>query len=427
MHLRHALRCGKYLCGFLLPAFCLQSAIAGEAPARPVSAADYVTAAQRQYDVGTPAGLHMLGPLSPEIGPPNNSVVVLDPADPNLDLWKRREAQIDLKRAPGPWSAAGALSFFGLPVAMTPADLKAGKVDVAIVGAALDTGTVMRGAGEGPRAVRGSRGGAGMNIETMLNWSAELKAVDYGDVPIDNLSVERSVFPVRRLVREIAQTGAVPVIIGGDHSLEYPDVVAMSEVYGKENLQVMHIDAHPDNGDQSQAHLIWFGNMVRRLVDDGWVLGENYIEVGLRSAQASMFEWQRKNKIRYHTRPEIERLGWPEMTNRILAEVSAGPKNVYFSFDLDVFEPAYMSGVGVPAVGGVVPQDIFPLIRRLCAEHNVVGFEVVELDPLLDASYRSVMNAKEIVNQCLSGMALRKKGITEKNYIHPMIADDGVP
>jgi len=426
MQIRQIVRTGTLAATFVwaavLPALCF----AAQTDSSPGSTADYVTRAQKKYDVGTPAGPHMLGPLSPEIGPPNHSVTVLDPEDPNLDLWKRREAQIDPKRTPGPWSQGGALSFFGLPLAMTPADLKAGKVEVAIIGAALDTGTVMRGAGEGPRAVRGSRGGAGMNIETMLNWSVELKAVDYGDVPIDNLSVERSMFPVRRLVREVAEAGVVPVIIGGDHSLEYPDVVAMSEVYGKDNLQVIHIDAHPDNGDQSQAHLIWFGNMVRRLVDDGWVKGENYISVGLRSAQASMFEWQRKNKIRYHTRPEIERLGWPEMTNKILAEVSAGPKNVYFSFDLDVFEPAYMSGVGVPAVGGVVPQDIFPLIRRLCAEHNVVGFEVVELDPLLDSTYRSVMNAKEIVNQCLSGMALRKKGITEKNYVHPMIADDGV-
>ncbi|MYK03099.1 MAG: hypothetical protein F4037_14355, partial [Gemmatimonadales bacterium] len=80
-----------------------------------------------------------------------------------------------------------------------------------------------RGAGEGPTALRAMRRSVG-SMETMISWRSKLTAVDYGNAPIDNLSVERSMPPIRRMVREIAETGAIPVIIGGDHSIEFANV-----------------------------------------------------------------------------------------------------------------------------------------------------------------------------------------------------------
>jgi agmatinase len=82
----------------------------------------------------------------------------------------------------------------------------------------------------------------------MVDWTKELNVVDYGDAPIDMMSTERTMEPVRQMVREVAQTGAIPFIVGGDHSLEYPNVAGVADVYGKENVGVIHFDSHYDAG-----------------------------------------------------------------------------------------------------------------------------------------------------------------------------------
>ena len=219
-----------------------QAAAAGQAAGAPARTDQPRDTSQLQ-DVGSPEGPHMLGPLSPQAAqlPPESALIRLDPnADP-LDPCRPRDISRDPKREPGPIGANGALSFFGLPIAVTAADLKAGKVDVALLGAPIDMGVGFRGAGEGPTAFRATRGGGG-SMEAMINWRTELTAVDYGNAPIDQFSIERSVPCVMRLVREIADAGAIPVIIGGDHSLEYPDVAALASKYGKENVGVIHFD-----------------------------------------------------------------------------------------------------------------------------------------------------------------------------------------
>src|SRR5262245_50974666 len=401
-----------------------QPASSSAPPPAATPAAPRSPAAAQAQDVGTPAGPHVLGPLSSQPGTPDDSIIQLDPTDPRLGVWRDRDTSTDPKREPGPISARGALSFFGLPIAVTQADLRAGKVDVAMIGAAIDMGVGYRGAGEGPRAFRGYRGGGG-NMQTILSWRTELKAVDYGDAPIDPFSIERSVPAVRRLVKEIAETGAIPVIIGGDHSLEYPNVAGLTDVYGKGNISVMHFDSHYDAGDLRTGHLITHAQPVRRLVDDGWIRGRDYIQVGLRGGWpgADGFEWMRKNNFHYHTMTEIERDGWEKVVERVLKEANEGQKQLHISFDIDVMDPAYTPGTGTPVPGGLLPREVFPLIRRLCAENNLVGFDLVELDPLVDPGYTTVLNSKEVVNQCLTGIAVRKKGLG-KNYLSPLTVTD---
>ena len=216
-----------------------------------------------------------------------------NPRDPSYDPWSQlRDTSADPEREPGPFfpgrlSNAGVLTFFDLPVAVNQADLIAGEVDVAIMGAQIDMGVGMRGAKYGPGSLRESLPvlGAGKlpHMHVGVAWQRVLRAVDYGNAPIDQLSVERSMAPVRELVREIASTGAIPIVIGGDHSLEYPDVAGVADVYGKENVGVIHFDAHYDAGGSGYAgHLISHAQPVYRLIEEGHVLGENYIQVGLR-------------------------------------------------------------------------------------------------------------------------------------------------
>jgi agmatinase len=244
-------------------------------------------------------------------GENEEAIIRLNPNDPTLDLWSAvRDTTNDPKREPGPFypgrlMSPGVLTFFNLPVAINQQDLIAGKVDVAIIGAPVDMSVGMRGAGKGPAALRANIAavptGDLPHMHTGVSWQRDLTAVDYGNAPIDIFSTERSMPPVRKLVREIAETGAIPVIIGGDHSLEYPNVAGVADIYGKENVGVIHFDAHYDGaGVGFGGHLISHAQPVRRLIDDGHVLGKNYIQVGLRGYWPGEegFKLMRENNFR---------------------------------------------------------------------------------------------------------------------------------
>ena len=356
---------------------------------------------------------------------PEAAIIRLDPNDPNLEVWRDRDISNDPPREPGPIRVGSLLSFFGLPMARTIEDLVAGEVEVAFMGAPVDMGVGFRGAGEGPNALRAMRRSTG-SMETMINWRRELTAVDYGNAPIDNLSTERSMPPIRRMVREIAETGAIAVIIGGDHSIEFANVAGLADVYGKENVGVIHFDAHYDAGGTRSGHLISHAQPVRRLVDEGHILGRNFIQVGLRGSWPGPegFEWMRENEFRYHTMAEIDRDGWTTVMQRVLDEANDGPEYLHISFDIDVMDPAYTSGTGTPVPGGLTPREVFPIVRGLCSENNVVGFDLVELNPLVDPGYTTTLNAKQVVDECMTGIALRKLGLGDRDYLSPLTRRD---
>ncbi len=375
--------------------------------------------------------------------PEDEAVIRLDGSDPTLNEWKKvRDMSKDVKRDPGPINVqrfAGGMgwqgipTFFNLPVALTPEDLRAGQVNVAILGAPLDMGSGMRGAGFGPRALRTSETYVGWgtysnpHLHVMVDWTKELNVVDYGDAAIDYLSTERTMEPVRQMVREVAQTGAIPFIVGGDHSLEYPNVAGVADVYGKENVGVIHFDAHYDAGTPHGGHLISHGQPIRRLINEGHVLGKNYIQVGLRGYWPGEdgFQWMREQGFRYHTMAEIEREGWDAVMGRVLAEATDGPQHLYISLDIDVLDPAYTPGTGTPEPGGLTPRELFPLVRNLCAQKNLVGFDLVEVNPLVDPGYTTALNANRLLRECLTGVAMRKKGLTEENYLSPLTREHG--
>ena len=155
--------------------------------------------------------------------------------------------------------------------------------------------------------------------------------------------------------------------------------------------------------------------------------GKNFIQVGLRGyyPNAESFEWMRKHGLRYHTMAEIEKRGWGPVMEDIIREANDGPEYIFISFDIDVMDPAYTPATGTPEPNGLTPRETFPLIRRLCAESNVVGFELVELLPYRVSGYETVLNCERIVREALVGMAMRKKGISEKWYLDQRTADDG--
>jgi formimidoylglutamase len=263
-------------------------------------------------------------------------------------------------------------------------------------------------------------------MHTMVSPFNELVMVDYGDIAIDQMSTERSLEHIREIVREVATTGTIPFIVGGDHSLMYPDAAGVVDVYGAGNVGIVHFDAHYDAG-RGSAHMISHGQPVRRLFDEGLVPGQNFIQVGLRGSWPSNrgFEWMRENGLRYHTMAEIEKNGWAPTMDRVLDEALDGPEKLFISFDVDVLDPAYMPGTGTPEPGGLTTREVFPIVRNLCAMNEIVGFELVELNPLVDPGYTTALNATRIVRECLTGIAMRKRGITEKGYLSPLTTEHG--
>jgi agmatinase len=361
--------------------------------------------------------------------------IQLNTASPTFNQWRvERPTELDPEREPGPISlsrylggrGSGIPTFAGAPVALTPEDLKAGEVDVAILGAPLDMGSGWRDAIHGPRAMRLLRHGTGgTDVSTMVNPASVLNIVDYGNAAIDQLSTERSVQEVRDRVREIAETGAIPFIIGGDHSLEYPNVAAIADVYGKGKVGVVHFDAHLDTG-RGRVHLLSHGQPIYRLMKEAHVRPEDYIQVGLRAHYSkSYYEWEREIGMHYHTMAEVERRGWDAVMERVIKEATENTDYLYVSFDVDVLDPAFQPGTGTPVSGGLTMREAIPIMRRLCAETNLVGMDIVELAPALDSTYVSTLNANSLLFACLTGVAMHKKGIKEKGFISELSSEHG--
>lgn len=357
-------------------------------------------------------------------------------ASPRFNAWQLlRPRSLDPRRESGPVAlgryggSGGPPTFGGFPLALSREDLVAGEVDVAILGAPLNMGTGWRDSGERATVelrLHGRLMGS-HDQYVQIHPSRVLNIVDYGDVAVDNDNTERSMQHVREIVREIAETGAVPMIVGGDHSLEYPNVAALADVYGKENVSVIHFDSHYDAW-WGEAHLISHGYPVYRLINEGHVRAADYIQVGLRSTgpDKSGFEWMREQGMRYHTMAEVELRGWDAVLDRVVAEASEEGRKLHISFDIDVLDPAFTVATGTPVPGGLTMRESITIVRRLCAESNVVGFDLVEFHPGLDPTYATALNSVHIIKACLTGLAMNREGMTAEHYLSPLSSEHAI-
>ena len=357
------------------------------------------------------------------------------------DVWRQeRDRSNDPKREPGPIDLnryeinsgpyLGAATFLNWPICLTQEDLRAGNVDVAVIGAPIDMSVGQRGTAWGPKALRNAErylpgGPIAQSLLThthvMVKPYDVLTCVDYGDAGIDPLDTEKSHEEVRKRVREIAEVGAYPIVLGGDHSLMRADGMAMADVYGKGKVGIIHFDAHYDAGANTFGHQISHGTPVRRLIEGGFVEGKNFIQVGLRgyAPYEDDMNWMRDHGIRSHYMAEVERDGFHKVMERAIAEALDGPEVIFISYDIDSLDPAFAPGTGTPEPGGFTTREIFPMIRRLCAETPVVGLELVEVAPGWDPGYTTALNGLRIIQEAITGMAMRKEGISEPHYLDP--------
>ena len=338
----------------------------------------------------------------------------------------------ELDREPGPFSVhrylypqSGVPTFGGAMVAIWPEDLVAGNVDVAIIGVPSNMSSGRRDSGNGPDAMRALDTIATPDVQSLVKPFEALSVVDYGNFDVDYMSVERSVDHVATMVAETAGTGAIPMLVGGDTSMLYPGVRGIAQVRGAGTFGLLHFSAHPD-AERYGDHTLSDRQALFRLLDQDIVDGGDTIEVGLRGPDVDVdtLQWLRDEGVRYHTMAEIRQRGVDNVLKRMLREVDRGPDAFFVSIDVSAIDPAELVAAGRATADGLRLGQVTRAVRQVCAAKDIVGFEITDLAPVLDVSPLSVTNANAVLNACLVGIAVRRKGL-DPDYVHPLALDHG--
>ncbi len=300
---------------------------------------------------------------------------------------------------------AGFLSFGGAPLAQDPKHLEG--VDVAILGAPTDDLVSDRpGTRFAPRAIRSASCPPGAHLEAGVDAFAALRIVDYGDAAVVPADPVRTHAAIRQLVGEVVDAGALPITLGGDHSITEPCIAAIVERRGPVGL--IHFDTHTDTGREVFGVEYSHGTPMLRLVEAGRVVGSRYAQIGLRGywPGPAEFEWQREQGIASFFMHDVRDLGIREVTQRVLAHVGEGP--VYLTVDVDVLDPAFAPGTGTPEPGGMTSVDLLWAVRTIAAGVELAGADVVEVIPTgIGSADITALVAERVVREMLTGLALR--------------------
>ena len=268
-------------------------------------------------------------------------------------------------------------TFMLLPLAQTAENL-----DVALVGIPYDGGTSYRtGARFGPRAVREQSSLIRpWNPVLKVHPFEKLRVADCGDVDVVPISIERTYAAIEQRIAELTSRGAVPVSVGGDHSVTLPILRALARRHGR--LGIVHFDAHPDTWDEYFGSKFFHGTPFRRAVEEGLVDPGRMIQIGIRGPLygAEDFAFHDRHGIEVVRIETVKEQGTAWVAER-LVRLRGGP--VYCSFDIDAVDPAYAPATGTPEVGGLTSYEALVLVRALAGQ-ALVGADVVEVSPPYD-------------------------------------------
>jgi agmatinase len=303
---------------------------------------------------------------------------------------------------------AGLLTYAGCPYTQDPAELAG--VDVAVVGAPTDDLVSDRsGTRFGPRAIRAASCPPGPHLEAKLDAFEELSVVDFGDAPVIPADPVRTHAAIEATVGQVLAAGAIPIVIGGDHSISEPDIRAVAGAHGPVGL--VHFDTHTDTGTEVYGVEISHGTPFYRLVEQGHLDPRRYVQVGLRGywPGEAEFAWQAEHGITSFFMHDVRELGIGEVVRRAVDVVGAGA--TFLTIDVDVLDPAFAPGTGTPEPGGMTTGDLLWAARTLASRLELVGADVVEVIPTAVGSADiTSLAADRIVREILTGIALRHRG-----------------
>jgi agmatinase len=231
--------------------------------------------------------------------------------------------------------------------------------------------------------------------------------VDFGDAPVVPADAARSHQAIEATVGQVVEAGAIPVVLGGDHSISEPDVRAVANRGGPVGL--IHFDTHTDTGTEVFGVEFSHGTPMYKLVEAGHVDPARYVQIGLRGywPGEKEFAWQRERGITSFFMHDIRERGIRAVVQEALEQIGAGP--VFVTVDIDVLDPAFAPGTGTPEPGGMTTGDLLWACREVGARVELVGADVVEVIPTaLGSADITALAADRVVRELLTGLALAR-------------------
>ena len=270
--------------------------------------------------------------------------------------------------------------------------------DVAVLGAPFDFGTQWRaGARFGPRGIRDAstlfsfgHSGAYDHEDDVTYLTEDVKIVDIGDADIIHTDTIKSHKNIEKGVRSILKAGALPVVLGGDHSVNIPCVNAFSN---SGPIHILQIDAHLDFVDERHGVKYGHGNPMRRAAEKTYVTG--LTQVGIRNVSSTSQEGYEDAKAMNSdilSVRQTRKIGPKNLVGRIPKD-----SNVYVTIDIDAFCPSIAPGTGTPSHGGFLYYEVLEILQHLSKQNKVVGIDLVEVAPDYDHSGSTTVLAAQIL------------------------------
>jgi agmatinase len=288
--------------------------------------------------------------------------------------------------------------------------------DVVILGAPFDGGTSHRaGTRFGPQHIRqtcylphdGSRPSLALRVDALQ----DLRVYDAGDVELFSGDAARSVRDLQEAVYTVTAAGAIPLVLGGDHTITWPDAAGVAQHRGQGRISMIHFDAHADTGDVEFGSLIGHGQPMRRLIESGALRGDRFLQMGLRGywPGPETLEWMAEQGMRSYEMTEIGARGLTECLTEAFGTAMDDCDGVFLSVDIDVCDPGHAPGTGTPEPGGLTARQLLDSVRRIAYELPLAGIDVVEVSPPYDHAEITSFLANRVVLEALSGMARRRR------------------
>ncbi len=302
---------------------------------------------------------------------------------------------------------------FGGPATMMrlPSAASAAGLDACFVGIPMDIGTSNRpGTRLGPRQIRDeSRMIRPYNMATGAAPFARMQVADIGDVAINTFDLKKSIEIIASHYRGILSHGAVPLTLGGDHTLTWPILRAMRETHGP--VALIHVDAHADINDEMFGEKVAHGCPFRRAWEEDCLQNDKVFQIGLRATGYAPddFDWGRRQGWTVIQAEECWYTSLKPLMDRVRAQIGDAP--CYLSFDIDSLDPAFAPGTGTVEPGGLTTWQAYEIVRG-CAGLNLVGCDLVEVSPPYDPSGNTALIAANLLYEMLCVLpdrATRKK------------------
>jgi guanidinopropionase len=277
------------------------------------------------------------------------------------------------------------------------------EIDIALVGVPFDIGVNYRaGARQGPAAVReASRLIRRVHSTSGIAPYDICNVADVGDAPVNPIDLARSIAMIEEFFAKIHAAGALPLSIGGDHTVPLPILRAIAR---KEPVGIFHIDSHADTLDTLADTRINHATTFRRGVEEGLIDPKRTIQIGLRGSRFSPddIKWGQDRGFTCITYDDYEAMGREAVIAKVGEVLGDGP--TYMTIDIDGIDPAWAPGTGVPEIGGLSPRDVQVLVRSLQGR-RLVGGDICEVAPCFDPTGITAVTAANLMWEMLCVLA----------------------